>query len=127
MATTSPYDGAVGTSPDVPADHEPLTFARSVRPPSIAPDGRLKRLAYRCKRRLIAVSPWTIPLIVSCLAGAAGVVIYLVTHPYPDEQPRKFKLFPPWDDEAWFIAASFLFCALAMLLIVRFRREAPRP
>lgn len=127
MATTSPYDGAVGTSPDVPADHEPLSFTQSVRPPGAVPEGRLKRLAHRCKRRLVAVSPLTIPLIVSCLAGTAGVVIYLVTHPYPDAQPRKFKPFPPWDDEAWLIAGSFLTCAVMMFFIVgRLRREVPR-
>jgi cobalamin synthase len=57
--------------------------------------------------------------------GLGGVGIYLVSNPYPDEHPRYFKPFRPWDDEVWLVASSFVFCAAAAFLIVaRFKRRA---
>lgn len=127
MATTSPYDGAVGASPEAPPDHEPLTFARSVRPPGM-PDGRLKRIAFLIGKRLIAISPWLIPLIASCAGGGMAIGIYLGAHPLPDGESRHFKLFPPWSEEVWYIGGSFLIGAvITFLLVARFKRQAARP
>lgn len=128
MATTSPYDGAVGTSPDVPADTESLTFARSIRPPGMPQRGKGVHILVRMGRRLRAIHPWAAPALASMLAGFTGIFVYFVTHPLPGGKRRELQLLPPWDDEAWFIAGSFLSCAVAMFIIVgRLRREAPQP
>lgn len=123
MATTSPYDGAVGASPNAPPDHEPLTFARSVRPPAM-PEGRLKRIVFLVGRRLIRVGWWTIPILLSCVGGLATIGIWLAAHPLPDGETRSFKLFPPWSEEAWYIGGSFLIGAVVTFLIIgKFRRR----
>ncbi|MEO5927640.1 MAG: hypothetical protein ABIO72_02975 [Patescibacteria group bacterium] len=118
MATTSPYDGPSAEVPAQGTDTEPISFVRSIRPPGFVPTSLLGRLALRVVNRVRHVSSWLLPLMVATVGGVSAIVIYVLAHPLPNGDSRRFKLFPPWSDEVWFIAGSFLVGAVITLVLV---------